>query len=460
MSKDLDLSSYDFTLPNDLIATEPIKPKENAKLLIYHNGKITHTTFYELFNYIPKDYLIVLNDTRVINARLFANKLSLESLHKTQILNDSILPAKREIFYHKHISNNLHLVQIKGKAKLHDIFTLQYNNTNVFIQVVDIKDDGYKVVSFFTLNDEFSLKSNLQNNFTTTNNLALHNDLNMQNNLALNNSTLHNDFTLNKTLTQNNNENLKNHSTQNNKNHNNNKNSTQNSSKVLNNALNLQKLLALKQLKQNILSQEKVLSLLQTCGNIPLPPYMKRESTEKDSKDYQSIFAKSEGSVAAPTASLHFSESMFKYLKENYNHAFVTLHVGAGTFKPVTCENILNHKIHTESCIIAKKEAQKILESKKILCVGTTAMRSVEWLIRENVAQIENDIIGENAIFLNPFNPPKKVKALLTNFHLPKSSLLMLVSSIIGRKETLRIYEEAIANKYRFYSYGDGMLII
>lgn len=376
MSNDLDLSSYDFTLPNDLIATEPIKPKENAKLLIYHNGKITHTTFYELFNYIPKDYLIVLNDTRVINARLFANKLSLESLHKTQILNDSILPTKREIFYHKHLSNNLHLVQIKGKAKLHDIFTLQYNNTNVFIQVVDIKDDGYKIVSFFTLKDISALKQNL----------------------------------------------LQNHAEK--------------------------------------LSQEKVLSLLQTCGNIPLPPYMKRESTEKDSKDYQSIFAKSEGSVAAPTASLHFSESMFKYLKENYNHAFVTLHVGAGTFKPVTCENILNHKIHTESCIIAKKEAQKILESKKILCVGTTAMRSVEWLIRENVAQIENDIIGENAIFLNPFNPPKKVKALLTNFHLPKSSLLMLVSSIIGRKETLRIYEEAIANKYRFYSYGDGMLII
>lgn len=376
MSKDLDLSSYDFTLPNDLIATEPIKPKENAKLLIYHNGKITHTTFYELFNYIPKDYLIVLNDTRVINARLFANKLSLESLHKTQILNDLILPTKREIFYHKHLSNNLHLVQIKGKTKLHDIFTLQYNNTNVFIQVVDIKDDGYKIVSFFTLKDISALKQNL----------------------------------------------LQNHAEE--------------------------------------LSQEKVLSILQTCGNIPLPPYMKRESTEKDSKDYQSIFAKSEGSVAAPTASLHFSESMFKYLKENYNHAFVTLHVGAGTFKPITCENILNHKIHTESCIIAKKEAQKILESKKILCVGTTAMRSVEWLIRENVAQIENDIIGENAIFLNPFNPPKKVKALLTNFHLPKSSLLMLVSSIIGRKETLRIYEEAIANKYRFYSYGDGMLII
>lgn len=376
MLNDLDLSSYDFTLPNDLIATEPVSPKENAKLLIYHNGKITHTTFYELFNYIPKDYLIVLNDTRVINARLFANKLSLESLHKTQILNDLILPAKREIFYHKHISNNLHLVQIKGKAKLHDIFTLQYNNTNIFIQVVDIKDDGYKIVSFFTLKDISALKqSSLQNHAEK-------------------------------------------------------------------------------------LSQEKVFSILQTCGNIPLPPYMKRESTEKDSKDYQSIFARNEGSVAAPTASLHFSESMFKYLKENYNHAFVTLHVGAGTFKPVTCENILNHKIHTESCIIAKKEAQKILESKKILCVGTTAMRSVEWLIRENVAQIESDIMGENAIFLNPFNPPKKVKALLTNFHLPKSSLLMLVSSIIGREETLRIYEEAIANKYRFYSYGDGMLII
>lgn len=403
MSNDLDLSSYDFTLPNDLIATEPVKPKENAKLLIYHNGKITHTTFYELFNYIPKDYLIVLNDTKVINARLFVNKLSLESFHKThnkaQILSDLILPAKREIFYHKYLSNNLHLVQIKGKAKLHDIFTLQYNNTNVFIQVVDIKDDGYKVVSFFTLHDDFTLDNDL---------------------------TLNNNLNLNKELTQ----------------------------KTISALRNLSSY------KQNILSQEKVFSLLQTCGNIPLPPYMKRTSTEKDSKDYQSIFAKSEGSVAAPTASLHFSESMFEILKENYNHAFVTLHVGAGTFKPVTCENILNHKIHTESCIIAKKEAQKILEAKKILCVGTTAMRSVEWLIREDFAQMENDIMGENAIFLNPFNPPKKVNALLTNFHLPKSSLLMLVSSIIGRKETLRIYEEAIANRYRFYSYGDGMLII
>ncbi len=421
MSNDLDSSSYDFTLPNDLIATEPVSPKENAKLLIYHNGKITHTTFYELFNYIPKDYLIVLNDTKVINARLFVNKLSLESLHKahgkTQILSDFILPAKREIFYHKYLSNNLHLVQIKGKAKLHDIFTLQYNNTSIFIQVVDIKDDGYKVVSFFTLHNDFTLDNGLisKNSSTLNNNLNLNKDLTQKNNLALENT------------------------------------STQKTISALKN---------LSLCKRNILSQEKVFSLLQTSGNIPLPPYMKRESTEKDSKDYQSIFAKSEGSVAAPTASLHFSESMFENLKENYNHAFVTLHVGAGTFKPVTCENILNHKIHTESCIIAKQEAQKILEAKKILCVGTTAMRSVEWLIREDFAQIENDIVGENAIFLNPFNPPKKVNALLTNFHLPKSSLLMLVSSIIGRKETLRIYEEAIANKYRFYSYGDGMLII
>lgn len=383
MIDDLDLSSYDFKLPNELIATEPILPKENAKLLIYNNEKITHTTFNELFYYIPKDYLIVLNDTKVINARLFVNKISLESLHMVKhkhtshTINSHILPTKREIFYHKYLSHNLHLVQIKGKAKLHDIFILKHDGTNIFIQIVDIKDDGYKIVSFFILKDIEVLKYN----------------------------------TLSKSHI-------------------------------------------------NTLSQAQVLSILETCGNIPLPPYMKRESTEKDSKNYQSIFAKYSGSVAAPTASLHFSESMFKILKENYSYAFVTLHIGAGTFKPVTSQNILNHKIHTESCIIAKQEAQKILKAEKILCVGTTAMRSVEWLIRENLAQIDNNIIGQNTIFLNPFNPPKKVNALLTNFHLPKSSLLMLVSSIIGRKNMLKIYEEAIANEYRFYSYGDGMLII
>ncbi|TLD84131.1 tRNA preQ1(34) S-adenosylmethionine ribosyltransferase-isomerase QueA [Helicobacter trogontum] len=388
MCDDLDLLGYDFVLPNNLIATTPITPKENARLLIYHDGKITHTTFHKLFDYIPQDYLIVLNDTKVINARLFVNKLSLESLHKTrphemQTLQDYILPTKREIFYHKWLSNNLHLVQIKGKAKLYDIFVLRWNNIDIFIQVLDIKNDGYKLVSFFTLHDIAAVRE-----------------------IALCKS--HTDIF----------------------------------SHV------------------DVLSQSQVLSVLQACGNIPLPPYMKRTSTEKDSKDYQSIFARHDGSVAAPTASLHFSESMFKVLKEKYDHAFVTLHVGAGTFKPVTSQNILNHKIHSESCLIKEQEVKKILNAKKLLCVGTTSMRSVEWLIREDLTQLNGDIMGENTIFLHPLNPPKKVHALLTNFHLPKSSLLMLVSSMIGRKETLRIYQEAIENKYRFYSYGDGMLII
>ena len=377
--QDLELSNYDFTLPNELIATTPIMPKENAKLLIYHNDEIIHSTFRDLFTYIPKDYLIVMNDTRVMNARLFANKLDLESFIKTNEIKDSILPAKREIFYHKAISNNLHIVQIKGRVKLYDIFVLHYNEIKVYIQVLALRDNGYREVIFFTLNNQSLLKR----------------------------------------------ESLK--------------------DKAIN------------------LAQNQVFELLDKCGKIPLPPYIKRESTEKDHIDYQSIFAKHSGSVAAPTASLHFSDSMFIKLKQHYNHAFVTLHVGAGTFQPVNSENILNHKIHAESCIITNENLQKIMQAKNILCIGTTAMRSVEWLIRQkNLKDLSNkdSIIGENNIFLHPYNPPKKVKALLTNFHLPKSSLLMLVSSIIGRDKTLRIYHEAIKHKYRFYSYGDGMLII
>ena len=150
--------------------------------------------------------------------------------------------------------------------------------------------------------------------------------------------------------------------------------------------------------------------------------------------DYQSIFATAQGSIAAPTASLHFSKSMFSYLQYHYHHVFVTLHIGAGTFQPVSTQNILEHTMHTESCWIPKESAQ---------CINETQQTS-----------------GENNIFLNPYNPPKKVTALLTNFHLPKSSLIMLVSSMIGRQETLRIYNEAIQKQYKFYSYGDGMLIL
>lgn len=373
---DLELSSYDFTLPNELIATAPIMPKENAKLLIYHNNKIIHSTFKDLFSYIPKDYLIVLNDTKVINARLFANKLNLESL-KTNEIKDSILSKSREIFYHKAIENNLHIVQIKGKVKLYDIFVLQWNKINVYLQVVAIRNNGYREVIFFTTKKAI-FKPELLKDIT-------------------------------------------------------------------------------------YLTQNQVFSLLEECGKIPLPPYIKRESIEQDYIDYQSIFAKHSGSVAAPTASLHFSDSMFIKLKQQYNHAFITLHVGAGTFQPVNSENILNHKIHTESCIITNENAKKIMQAKNILCIGTTAMRSVEWLIRQkNLQDLNNKdyIIGENNIFLHPHNPPKKVKALLTNFHLPKSSLIMLVSSIIGLDKTIEIYNEAIKHKYRFYSYGDGMLII
>lgn len=392
LSSDLELSSYDFTLPQSLIATAPLMPKEDARLLIYHNDEIIHGTFRDLFSHIPSDYTIVLNDTKVIRSRLFAKKLSLESFikgNKDSVFNKNFLgtlPTEREIFYHKPYSNHLHLVQIKGRVKLYDIFVMQWNEMRVYIQVVALRDDGFREVLFFTLDNHFPL-----------------------NNFQLKRESL--------------------------------------------------------EKKVVPLTKEQVFLLIEQCGKIPLPPYIKRASTVQDCIDYQSIFAIHDGSVAAPTASLHFSDSMFSVLKRQYNHAFVTLHVGAGTFQVVNSQNILNHKMHSESCIITRENAKKIMQAKKILCVGTTAVRSVEWLIEQNLDILNKDfkkdsIIGENKLFLHPHNPPKKVKALLTNFHLPKSSLLMLVSSMLGREKTLRIYNEAIKHKYRFYSYGDGMLII
>ncbi|RXK14406.1 tRNA preQ1(34) S-adenosylmethionine ribosyltransferase-isomerase QueA [Halarcobacter mediterraneus] len=197
-----------------------------------------------------------------------------------------------------------------------------------------------------------------------------------------------------------------------------------------------------------------LVEILNEIGHLPLPPYMNREDEEKDNEDYQTLFAKNYGAVAAPTASLHFTEELLEKINNKYDVNYLTLHVGAGTFKPVDSEDILSHPMHSEYFEIGSEAKKSLDEAQKVLAVGTTVTRTVEYYARTNKIQ------GECDLFLNPANKPIKVDHLLTNFHLPKSTLIMLIASFVGLEKTLEIYEEAIKEKYRFYSYGDGMLII
>lgn len=337
--KEFDLESYNYHLPIDLIAKYPISPKEDAKLLVFNrkDKTITHTSFRHLFDFVPKDYLFVFNDTKVIKARVFGKKIT---------------GAKVEVLFHKKINNNF-LVQIRGKVRVDDIIILDHG---FYIKVCKILEDGYRLVRCFHL-------------------------------------------------------------------------------------------------KQEIF---EISSMCDLIGHVPLPPYIKREDERLDIEEYQSVFAKNYGAVAAPTASLHFSKSMMQYISEHYEKVFLTLHVGAGTFASVDSKDIREHKIHSETLLASKQSVNSIKKAKTIICIGTTAMRSVEFLARIKDEEYE----GECDIFLHLGNPPIKTSALLTNFHLPKSSLIMLVSSMIGLDTCMWLYNEAIKHQYRFYSYGDGMLIL
>jgi len=199
---------------------------------------------------------------------------------------------------------------------------------------------------------------------------------------------------------------------------------------------------------------EDLVQVLEAIGHIPLPPYMQREDKKEDETDYQTLFAKNAGAVAAPTASLHFTPELFEAFTSKYHTHKITLHVGAGTFKPVEVEAILEHPMHSEFFDIPEKSAKVLKSNKAILAVGTTVTRTVEYFARTAKTS------GACDLFLNPANKPQRVSHLLTNFHLPKSTLIMLVSSFVGREKTLDLYHEAIEKEYRFFSYGDTMLII
>src|SRR6266576_909418 len=193
-------------------------------------------------------------------------------------------------------------------------------------------------------------------------------------------------------------------------------------------------------------------------GSMPLPPYVNRSSDESDAARYQTVFAREPGAVAAPTAGLHFTAEILTELP----HTFVTLHVGPGTFLPVRCEDIAEHRMHAEHFSISPEAADTINNAQRIVAVGTTAMRVLETATRNSklVGRQVEPVSGETDLFIYPPFTFRVVDALLTNFHLPRSTLLMLVSAFGGREFILRAYEEAVRDRYRFYSYGDCMLIL
>ncbi|MCX7887348.1 MAG: tRNA preQ1(34) S-adenosylmethionine ribosyltransferase-isomerase QueA [Verrucomicrobiae bacterium] len=189
-------------------------------------------------------------------------------------------------------------------------------------------------------------------------------------------------------------------------------------------------------------------------GEVPLPPYIERRAERADEERYQTVYARTPGAIAAPTAGLHFTAEMLSKLP----HVFITLHVGVGTFRPVKVEKVEQHKMHEERFIISAESAEKIRAARRVVAIGTTVVRALESVARQRGGI--RAVSGTTDLFIYPPFEFRVVGALLTNFHLPRSTLLMLVCAFGGRELVLRAYEEAVRERYRFYSYGDCMLIV
>jgi len=332
------LSDFDFDLPNALIAQYPSEKRTDARLLVVQDDFI-NATFFQLTNFLkPKD-LLILNDTKVIPARLFGRK---ESGGKVEILVERL------------INDFEALVMIKASRapKIGSYIVLENGKQ---VQVFD-KASGLYKLSF---------------------------------------------------------------------------------------------------------GRNAILTLLNEIGHVPLPPYIERIDRKEDLVRYQTVYAKNVGAIAAPTAGLHFDEPLLSNLNSyGVEHAFVTLHVGAGTFQPVKVDDIKDHQMHSEYFEVCQETVDKIVTTKanggRIVAVGTTAVRTLESIALQGELSSAK---GDTDIFIYPGFEFRLVDAMITNFHLPKSSLLMLVSAFIGVEKMFQVYQYAIEEKYRFFSYGDAMLL-
>jgi S-adenosylmethionine:tRNA ribosyltransferase-isomerase len=214
--------------------------------------------------------------------------------------------------------------------------------------------------------------------------------------------------------------------------------------------------------KLQIESDSEIFSLLENFGHIPLPPYIKRDDANEDKDRYQTVYAKNPGAVAAPTAGLHFSREIIQQLSDNnIQTAYVTLHVGAGTFQPVRCDEIEDHKMHKEWYLVSEELCNQIEATRqrggRVIAVGTTVVRTLESAMNNGKL---NPTSGDTDIFIYPGYEFKLIDGLITNFHLPESTLLMLISAFASKELIMNAYQHAISKKYRFFSYGDAMLIL
>ena len=337
-------SDFFYDLPETLIAQTPIEPRNASRLMVLNKntGEIKNQQFTDLSGYIKKGDLLILNDTKVLPARIFGTRVDTGSKVEFVLL-------KRQ--------NETDWECIAGpgkKAKTGHKFTF---SDKLACQVIDVLPDGNRIIRFSF--------------------------------------------------------------------------------------------------------EEEFYSILDEVGNMPLPHYIKEELKNKDR--YQTVYSKELGSAAAPTAGLHFTKEMLSSLEESgVKIGYVTLHVGLGTFRPVKSENILDHKMHTEHYHIPKTTADLINETKnqggRVICVGTTSCRTVESAADSN--GFVKECSGDTDIFIYPGYKFKCLDALITNFHLPESTLIMLVSALAGYENTMNAYKVAVNEKYRFFSFGDAMLII
>ena len=335
---------FSFELPQELIAQDPLKDRSSSRLLVLdkETGEVSHHVFRDIIDYLNPGDCLVINDTKVIPARLIGSKVGTD--------------AKIEILLLKRKSDQVWETLVKPGKKAKPGAKISFGEGLLVGEVIDIVEEGNRLVKF---------------------------------------------------------------------------------------------------------SYEGIFEeILDQLGQMPLPPYITHQLEDKNR--YQTVYAKNSGSAAAPTAGLHFTPELLEQIKEKgVDVVSVTLHVGLGTFRPVKAENILDHHMHSEFYRIEEEEAAKINRAKekggRIICVGTTSCRTVESAADENGRVKAGS--GWTDIFIYPGYWFKILDCLITNFHLPESTLLMLVSALAGREHILAAYEEAVKEKYRFFSFGDAMFI-
>lgn len=382
--RDRSLAAYDYDLPADRIAQNPVTPRDSSRLLVVTSPtQHHHSIFRDLPDWLQPGDLLVLNDTRVIPARLYGHKTSGAAIEILLLEPRQTDPSGQPLPPHCWLA----LVRPGKRMKVGS--RLYFGHQPTQAQPPDPSAD----------NDAASAPTN------------------------------HPDTPAAVTLT----------------------------------ATILAKDTATggRILQFHLPESARLESYLEVLGQIPLPPYIDHSTADPDR--YQTVYAREAGSAAAPTAGLHFTESLFTRLQERgIEQAFVTLHVGVGTFRPVEATDITAHAMHSEWFEIPAATIAKIQHTQarggRIIAVGTTVVRSLEGVVKETGSL--QPFRGRTNLFIYPGYQWQVINGLITNFHLPKSSLLMLVSALLGRERTLALYQEAIAHQYRFYSFGDAMLIL